>query len=163
MRRRGRGSVLGFALLSSLLSACGGPGREPADLAIASDLLRAPDGPSQARSAGPEIILDEPAFTAAPRRQELSSLAWDGTKWLAVWESYAPSGLASSVRGVFIDASGKIGSPLGFEIEPGQGFSHSPVVAWDGIQFLVAWESNNGSTDGSDIRGRRVTADGTPL
>ena len=95
--------------------------------------------------------------------QELSAVAFDGTNWLVVWESYAPDGLSSGLRGALVSASGALVNPLGFEIEPAAKYNHAPAVGWDGAAYFVTWESGDGTAEGWDIRARRLGPSGAPL
>ena len=65
-----------------------------------------------------------PAITVAGAGSN-PSVAYDGTRWLAVWNE-------AGVRGAFVDASGKPTAPS-FPIAS----TGTPSVAWNGSQYLV--------------------------
>jgi hypothetical protein len=80
------------------------------------------------------------------------SIAFDGTRYLVVWEN------GGSVHGAFVSAAGAV---LGSSF-PIVGDARNPAVASDGTNFLVAWE------DSVPLRPARLYAmllgpDGAPL
>jgi hypothetical protein len=83
------------------------------------------------------------------------SLAWNGTKTLAVWRNnrqvqaslLAPD---TSSRGATFVVSGTAG------------IAHTPDVAWNGSSFLVVW-ANQVSNANYDLYAQRVGANGTKL
>lgn len=95
-------------------------------------------------------------------RSLLPDVAFDGTNYLAVWQDrrtgttgiYAQRVVASS--GAHLDGDGFLISGAGIIDRFG------PSVAYDGTQYLVAWQDNRAvGTRNSDIFGTRVQIDGT--
>ncbi|MDC3955675.1 hypothetical protein [Polyangium jinanense] len=134
-------------------------------LAFVGAGARLPDaGPSAARVVSPGIPLDAPAYGPSKGKQATPAVAYDGTNWLVVWEHHAADGFSSGLRGVLVGPSGAPLDPQGFEIEPSVGYNFAPAAAWDGANWVVAWESGvPGDGTNWDIRARRFGPTGTPL
>ena len=126
---------------------------------------RLPDGPpNAARIVSSAITLDAPTYGPAPGKQTNPAVAYDGSKWLVVWEVPGPDNFSTRLRGVLVGPTGAPFDPQGFEIEPAAGLNVAPVAAWDGTNFVVAWENGvAGDAASWDIRARRFGTDGAPL
>ncbi|MGA8048976.1 MAG: hypothetical protein WCA09_02235 [Burkholderiales bacterium] len=90
------------------------------------------------------------------------AVAYGGGVYLIVYVSTTPP---SNVYGVIVDPSSGPGSPFPVTTTTGTDVQSHPSVAFDGTNFLVAWEHWQGASfpATSDIVGARVgTAGGTP-
>ncbi|MBZ4415372.1 hypothetical protein [Myxococcus sp. RHSTA-1-4] len=94
-----------------------------------------------------------------------STVAWSGREFLVVWEDRRASTEEAEDRDIFgarvlpdgtvLDAGG------GFPIVTGPALQTNPDVAWTGEDFQVVWEERTASDAESDVRGARVSEDGT--
>jgi hypothetical protein len=88
------------------------------------------------------------------------SVAFDGSNFLVVWgdcrtESYDLYGTRVTPAGVVLD-------PRGFPVSTAVRYQVSPVLAFDGANFLAVWvDTRSGS--GADLYGARVTPAGEVL
>lgn len=106
------------------------------------------------------VVLDPyPGNDFAPDGINRAIAAGDG-KWLAV---YRRTSVPGSLFGTLISASGVAGA--GFVIATGVADFAQPAVAFDGTNFLVAWESGVGSAApaATDVYARRVSPLGVLL
>ncbi|HET7856698.1 MAG TPA: PASTA domain-containing protein [Gaiellaceae bacterium] len=92
-------------------------------------------------------------FTTSP------GVASDGTRDLVVWARSVPNDVY--VEGARI-AQGVVLDPGGFEIARGDTYRVDPAVAWDGENFVVAWEQFLVEPY-SDLYGTRVSSSGVVL
>lgn len=91
---------------------------------------------------------------------EVGGLAFDGTNYLAVWETNARNTNAvSSVQGRRIDRSGALQGAL-MQISAGSTAQKFPAVAWNGSGYLVTWTSVASNTNAWSVSTRRVSRDG---
>ncbi len=96
--------------------------------------------------------------------QTLPRVAWNGTDWLVVWHTQAPTQFfwASGIRAARISASGAVldAPPIEVFSYP---FSSSAdfAVAADGAGWLVTMRGSSAGED--DLLGVRIAADGTVL
>ncbi|MCX6842981.1 MAG: T9SS type A sorting domain-containing protein [candidate division WOR-3 bacterium] len=86
-------------------------------------------------------------------------VAFDGTNWLVAWEDYR--GDASAIYGARVGPGGVVFEPDGIPISPADMDQSNPAAAFDGTNWLVAWEDYRG--DASAIYGARVTRAGAVL
>jgi MYXO-CTERM domain-containing protein len=89
--------------------------------------------------------------------QSLPQVAFDGERFLVVWEDART--LGTDIYGARVRASDAgVLDPGGFAISNTVQYQHSPSVAFDGVQFLVVWEDGRNDTTGSnsDVFGARV-------
>jgi len=95
----------------------------------------------------PEFGMDNPIYLLAPNRQSAPSVAYDGSRYLVVWEDRRASTgtLLSAVYGVRVTPSGAWLSPGGIGISNAANNQRAPALAFDGTNFLVAWEDNRGA------------------
>jgi len=93
--------------------------------------------------------------------EQMGGLAFDGTNYLAVWESDTVSpDMRFSVEGRFIARSGDlIGSRL--EISGGTTSQRFPDVVWNGENYLVIWTDQSEGTNQWNVCGRRLNRDGS--
>ncbi|MCK4233637.1 hypothetical protein KAX75_04360 [candidate division WOR-3 bacterium] len=88
--------------------------------------------------------------------QENPAVAWDGTNHHVVWQDYR-NGSDWNIYGQRVNPSGGL-EDTNFVISIASGNQSLPAIAWDGINYLVAWrDSRNGSFD---IYGQRVNPSG---
>jgi hypothetical protein len=107
------------------------------------------------------IVLDTsgiPISTTADA-QEDPSVAFDGTNYLVVWEDMR-SGYWD-LYGARVNQSGSVIDTIGIPIATGPYRQVDPSVAFDGLNYLVAWGDRRNSVD--DIYGTRVSLAGIVL
>jgi hypothetical protein len=92
---------------------------------------------------------------SAAQEQIVPRIASDGTQSLVVWEDHRS--LNSDVYGARVK-DGVVLDPGGIPIAVGTPNQYSPSVAWDGSNFLVAWDEI--STGSFDVRAAFVSTAG---
>jgi len=112
------------------------------------------------------IIIDSTGFAisiiANWYNQSSSSVAFDGTNYFVVWTDERPGN--KDIYGVRVNQAGLVLDPLAIPISISLGNQYSPVVAFDGTNYLVAWtDERNLSTSYADIYGTRVSQSGLVL
>ncbi|KPJ60589.1 MAG: hypothetical protein AMJ46_06250 [Latescibacteria bacterium DG_63] len=99
------------------------------------------------------------AYSPAPKSQEEPAVAFDGGNYLVVWQDDLTG--SSEIRGTRLSPEGEVLDPCGIEITAAPGSQTTPVVAFDGTNYLVVWQdTRNGNPD---IYGARVSIDGLVL
>jgi hypothetical protein len=109
------------------------------------------------------VVLDPsgiPISTAADW-QEVPSLAFDGANFLVVWEDYR-NGSDYDIYGARVTPQGEVLDESGFVVSQAAYEQYAPALAFDGANFLVAWEDSR-SDSSEDIYGARVTPAGVVL
>jgi hypothetical protein len=100
-------------------------------------------------------------IASGPGGQALPSVAWDGDKYLVVWSDDRgyPSAL---VNGAFVSRDGTVSGafPVSAASFPR---NEETAVAFNGTEFLVAWQAETQSGYEQDIVANRVTRDGVRL
>ena len=107
-------------------------------------------------------VLDSAGFVVsqAADSQRSPALAFDGSNFLVVWEDYR--GGSAYIYGARVTSQGTVLDSAGFVVSQAADSQRSPVLAFDGANFLVAWqEYHSGSY--YDIYGARVTPQGAVL
>jgi hypothetical protein len=101
-------------------------------------------------------------ISMAPNDQGAPAVAWGGTSFLVVWHDFRnDDGTAkSSIVGARVSSSGTVLDSAGIPISSTDSLLN-PSVAWNGTNFLVAWEAFVGGN--FDIRAARVDTNGTVL
>jgi hypothetical protein len=92
-------------------------------------------------------------------------VAFNGTHYLVVWEDYrrhADGIEVTDLYGARVTRTGALLEPEGFRISSAPSRQGAPSVAFDGTNFLVAWEDMR-SMQRYDVYGARVSPDGTVL
>jgi hypothetical protein len=107
--------------------------------------------------AGAAPTVSAPTTVTGPAARDAPDAAFDGTNWLVVW-SQPGNNTGEDVYGRRISGNG---SALGgaFPIGTGPTDDSKPVVAWNGSNFLVAWQRLFAPGDW-DINARAVSATG---
>ncbi len=92
--------------------------------------------------------------------EEMGGLAFDGTNYLAVWESdTGSSNAAFAVNGRFVTPAGDLLGPR-LEISGGTTGQRFPNAAWNGERYLVIWTSQTEGANEWNVRGRQIDRDG---
>jgi hypothetical protein len=106
----------------------------------------------------PAIVAPTGSFVAAAA----PALAFDGSRYLLVYVRRDANGL-SQVAGVFLSPA--TGQPDGaeFAVSPAPGYPSTPVLAFDGTNYLVAWAQDAWAGQGYGIVAARVSTAGTVL
>jgi hypothetical protein len=79
------------------------------------------------------------ALTKSGNNQEAPASAYDGTRWLVVWEDNKNAGAnANNISGALINADGTVFTGP-FPISTLDGQNVAPSVAFNGTNYLVAW------------------------
>ncbi|MCC6336136.1 MAG: hypothetical protein IT380_19390 [Myxococcales bacterium] len=92
--------------------------------------------------------------------QVLPAVASDGVNFLVVWEDHRNG--QGDVFAARVGLDGGVLDPGGFAVAVEPAHQHAPAVAFDGTQFVVAWEDERGD-GGSDIYAARVSTGGVVL
>ena len=111
------------------------------------------------------------AFRISGRRATVyerdAAVAWNGSEYLVVWEDgrNAPGGGVSDIFARRVSAEGSvIGADFPIGGRNAAAYQREPALAWSGTEYLVVWQDGrNAATRGSDIYGRRLTAEGEGL
>jgi hypothetical protein len=87
------------------------------------------------------------------------AVAFDGTNYLVAWEDYAAGD--ADVIAVRVRPDGTILDPYGIPVAPTVGNQEVPQIAFDGTDYLVAWQG--GLSGDRGVCARRVTEWGDVL
>jgi hypothetical protein len=100
------------------------------------------------------------AVSRATGDQELPAVAFDGTNFLVVWEDQRS--VSSDIYGARVTPGGTVLDSAGIAISIAINNQLFPAAAFDGTNFLVAWEDRwNGVS--TDIYSARVTPGGVVI
>jgi hypothetical protein len=110
-------------------------------------------------SAGAVLDLNGIAISAAANNQYSPSVSHNGENFLVVWEDYR-SGTTYDIYGARVSGSGEVLDTNSLPISTASNSQYDPVVAHNGIHFLVVWQDYR---SGSDIYGARVDSTGAVL
>ncbi|MEO0020138.1 MAG: hypothetical protein ABIK47_05810 [candidate division WOR-3 bacterium] len=102
------------------------------------------------------------AISNASGHQVLPYVDFDGINYLVVWQDHR-SGSSSDIYGARVSRYGNVLDLNGIPISTAPGRQYCPSVAFDGTNYLVAWEDKRSNPDSLDIYGARVTRDGVVL
>ncbi len=91
--------------------------------------------------------------------QRNSRVAFDGTNFLVVWEDIRKDEY-SQIRGCRVSQDGQILDKGGFAICLGESYTYRPDLAYDGMNYIVVWQSHYPF---STIKAARVTPAGELL
>ena len=105
-------------------------------------------------------VLDPDGIQISPPANDecAPALAFDGTNYLVTWQQR--SGRDWNLYGARVTPEGTVLDPEAIPISIAPGDQRSPVVAFDGTNYLVVWEDRR---SGDDIYAARVTPAGTVL
>jgi hypothetical protein len=108
-------------------------------------------------------VLDPSGFPIcrAQNSQWTPAATSDGTNFLVVWQDFR-SDPHSDIYGARVSPDGALLDTAGFAISTAAEGQGLPSAAFDGVNFLVAWEDTRGGQY-ADIYGCRVTPQGIPL
>ncbi|MEO0107555.1 MAG: hypothetical protein ABIK62_00030 [candidate division WOR-3 bacterium] len=98
------------------------------------------------------------AVCTAQQGQWSPKVAFDGTRYLVVWED--PRSGAREVYGARVAIDGAVLDTSGICIAGGTTGKNSPAVSYDGNEFLVVWSDERGGVTETDIYGVRVNGQG---
>jgi len=101
------------------------------------------------------------AISTAAKGQYTPALAFDGESFLVVWEDRRNND-SPDVYGARVTPAGVVLDSEGIAIDTAKTWQHSPVVAFDGTDFLATWEDHRSVPD-YDIYGARLTSAGVVL
>jgi phosphoribosylformylglycinamidine (FGAM) synthase PurS component len=101
------------------------------------------------------------AVSEAAGGQYAPAIGFDGANFLVAWSDYRDGGY-SDVYGARVTRQGTVLDPEGFVVSSAVREQSSPVLGFDGANFLVAWTDYRSGIY-SDIYGARVTPAGTVL
>jgi hypothetical protein len=96
--------------------------------------------------------------TAAAYNQQYSAVAWDGTRFLVVWEDLR-SGVESDIYGRRVSSSGAYYGPE-IAISTAENNQSGPAIAFDGTNYFVVWSDTRDPSQ-DDIYGQFVSPQGT--
>jgi hypothetical protein len=89
--------------------------------------------------------------------QRTAAVAYSGSNYLVVWQDFR-AGATSNIYGTRVSTAGAVLDASGIAICTATGHQLAPTVAFDGTQYMVAWEDlRNGN---SDIFAQRVSTAG---
>jgi len=116
-----------------------------------------------ARVATDGTVLDTnaaPICTTAGA-QSGPAVATDGTGYFVAWTDPRASGSAADIYGTKVSADGLVYPTNGFPIRVAAGQQSAPTVAFNGLDYLVAWQEARSSLSNSfDIFAAGVTTEG---
>ncbi len=108
---------------------------------------------------GVEFLIDTTSGPS-PHQQEDPAVAFDGTNYLVAWEDYRNG--SYDIYAARVTPAGAVLDPRGFAVSTAADEHRNPAVAFDGANFLVAWEDWRGGQN-PNIYGARVTPGGVVL
>jgi len=111
-------------------------------------------------ASGSVLDPDGIAISTAANDQLFPEIAFDGTNCLVVWED-CRSGFPD-IYGARLSSGASVLDPGGIAISAVASYQWFPAIAFDGTNYLVAWDDNRGG-DSWDIYGARVSASGSVL
>jgi hypothetical protein len=99
--------------------------------------------------------------SSSAQLQANSAVAFDGTDYLVVWQEERDE-TSIDIYGIRVDQAGHALDSTSIAISTSTGNQEYPAVAFDGTNYLVAWQDDRGGS-GYDIYGARVAKSGTVL
>ncbi len=91
------------------------------------------------------------------------SVAFDGTNYLVVWQDTRTLIDSSDIYGARVTQSGQVLDTTGIPISTTAYNQYLPVVAFDGTNYLVVWETDHRYSRVFEIFGSRVSQSGQVL
>ncbi len=117
-----------------------------------------------ARVAADGSLLDTNplAICTASGAQSTPAVATDGAGYLVAWADPRNTSSAADIYAAKVNLAGVVSPTNGFAIRIASGQQSAPAVAFDGWDYLVAWQEARSSASNSfDIFATGVTPDGT--
>jgi hypothetical protein len=104
------------------------------------------------------------AISAATEAQSHPSVAAGGSTWLVAWHDWRTGvfGNLTDIYAARVGASGAVVDASGIAVSTASGEQWEPSVAWDGTNFLAAWEDER-SFGNPNVYGSRISATGSVL
>jgi hypothetical protein len=90
----------------------------------------------------PVLIDTTKIYNKSTYWQSHSSIAFDGTKFLVVWEDHR-KGEFSQITGCRITPDGQLLEKGGFLISLTESMGLKPIIAFNGLHYLVVWQSQH--------------------
>jgi len=111
------------------------------------------------------VVIDGPAGITISSMNPNSynyfpAVASDGTNFLIVWSQFNLNSNLNYIQAALVTPEGQVLKEFKLVNSPGE--QGVPTVAFDGTNYLVAWQDTRNSSD-ADIYGTRVKSDGTVL
>ncbi len=103
-------------------------------------------------------VLDPADMTIATGGGYPAALAFDGTNFLVVWPDFR-SGTSYDVYGARVGKDGAVLDDGGMPISTAAGNQLAPAVAFDGVNYFVAWQDDR-SGAGIQLYGREISPAG---
>jgi hypothetical protein len=116
------------------------------------------------RVASSGVVLDTSglAISTSTGNQMYPSVTFDDTNNLVVWQDHRSGDW--DIYGTRVSFSGNIIDTAGLAISTAVSHQYSPKVAFDGVNYFVAWyDERNGSISSYDIYGTRVMQSGVVI
>jgi hypothetical protein len=116
-----------------------------------------------ARVSPTGTVLDPSGFviSGALGDQKSPAVGFDGQQYLVTWQD-SRSG-SPRIHASRVTRAGAVLDPGGIRLNEGTGAQTWPTLAFDGQNFLVAWQDFRSTTTDADIWGTRVSPSGTVL
>jgi hypothetical protein len=111
--------------------------------------------------AGTVLDPDGIAVTTADSSQSSPAVAFDGTNYLVVWED-GRNGPTADIYGARVSPGGSVLDTAGITVSSADLWQGTPSVAFDGTNYLVAWDDLRG-TASTDVYAARLSRDGVLL
>jgi hypothetical protein len=89
-------------------------------------------------------------------------MAFDGTNYLVAWQDYR-NGPYADVYGARVNTGGAVLDATGIAISLAANEQLTPAVAFDGYDYLVAWQDKRSASTAPDIYGAKLDTAGTVL
>jgi large repetitive protein len=108
-------------------------------------------------------LLDTAGIAISPAQggQYRPAVAYGGASYLATWDNYRNSD--DDVCGARVTPAGVVLDSSGIDVSLAANDQQSPAIAFDGTNFLVAWQDYRDGSGFTDIYGARVSPEGAVL
>jgi len=103
------------------------------------------------------------AISTANEDQRLPKVAAGGGNFMVTWQDERDDGVRPDIYGARVTPAGVLLDPNGIEMSLTSNKQTKPSAAFDGSNYLVAWEDNRQISDTTKIYMMRATAGGVPL